>query len=199
MKMIGLTGSIGMGKSTTSKLFSEQGIPVFDSDACVHDLYAAGGAAVAPVGDAFPGVEVDGAIDRKKLSQALSVSKDGFETLEKIVHPLVFAAREEFVEAARAAGSDLVVFDIPLLFETGSDAGVDSIIVVSAPDDVRRERVLARAGMSADKLDAIIARQMPNEEKRKRADFVIDTSISIENARGQVIEVLRALRSAAKG
>lgn len=197
MKVIGLTGSIGMGKSTTSRLFSDLGVPVFDSDACVHALYAPGGAGVAPVSQAFPGVESEGAIDRKKLSAALSRSEDGFERLEKIVHPLVFKAREDFVSKAKAAGADLVVFDIPLLFETGSEAGMDYIIVVSAPDDIRRQRVLAREDMSPAKLEAIIGRQMPDADKRDRADFVIDTSISIDDARHQVIEILKTLRLAA--
>lgn len=195
MKTLGLTGSIGMGKSATAKLFAEAGVPVFDSDACVHELYAEGGAAVEPVGEAFPGVVIDGAINRERLSAQLRADPSGFERLEAIVHPLVSVARETFLSGAAEKGADLVLFDIPLLFETGGDAHVDAIIVVSAPDDVRRARVLERPGMTEEKLDAIIARQMPDAEKRARADHVIETSGGIEDARQQVTDLLNQLRT----
>lgn len=194
MKIIGLTGSIGMGKSATAKLFIEEGVPVFDSDACVHELYAPGGAAVAPIAEAFPGSVVDGAVDRARLSAALREDPSGFERLEKIVHPLVSQAREQFSQDAARSGSDLVVYDVPLLFETGGDQLVDAIVVVHAPDKIRRARVLERPGMDVDKLDAIIARQMPDTEKLARADYAIETSRGLEDAREQVRSVIRAIR-----
>jgi dephospho-CoA kinase len=195
MKTIGLTGSIGMGKSATAQIFREEDIPVFDSDACVHALYAKGGGAVEAVGEAFPGVVVDGVVDRRKLSEALSVSDDGYDRLEHIVHPLVTRARETFLSSEVCRGAEVVVFDIPLLFETGAADAVDYIIVVSAPDDVRRARVLQRPGMSTVKLDAIIARQAPESLKLGAADFIVETSHGIEAARGQVRDILRRLRS----
>jgi dephospho-CoA kinase len=194
MKRIGLTGSIGMGKSATADLFKEIGIPVFDSDACVHTLYARGGAAVAPVGAAFPDVVKAGAVDRGRLAAHLRDDPSGFERLEAIVHPLVADARQAFVDQARLKASDLVVFDIPLLFETGGDAEVDVVLVVSAPDNVRRERVLRREGMTEAKLDSIVARQMPDSDKRARADFIIETSGGIDDARRQVTDLVDELR-----
>ncbi len=193
MKIIGLTGSIGMGKSATASLFRESGIPVFDSDACVHALYAPGGAAVKPVGEAFPGSAVDGAIDRARLSQMLRDDPTGFERLEAIVHPLVSQAREVFLAEARAEDAALAVLDIPLLFETGGDALVDTIVVVHAPDAVRRARVLQRPGMTAEKLDAIIARQTADSIKLEKADFVVETSGGIDDARRQVDDIIQAL------
>jgi dephospho-CoA kinase len=197
MLRVGLTGSIGMGKSATAKLLREAGVPVFDSDATVHKLYAPGGAAVEPVGKAFPGVVVDGAIDRSRLSEALRANPDGFARLEKIVHPLVSAAREVFVAIQAEAGHDIVVFDVPLLFETGGDKHVDTIIVVHAPDDVRRARVLQRPGMTAAKLDAIIARQMDDSSKLARADHVIETSGGLADAGRQVDAIIKRLRARA--
>lgn len=194
MKTIGLTGSIGMGKSTTAKLLAEEGLPVFDADAEVAALYAAGGAAVEPVEAAFPGVVTNGAIDREALTRALHDDPTGFERLEKIVHPLVGQAREAFFETAREHGADFAVLDVPLLFETGLDKAVDLVMVVSAPGDVQRERVLARPGMTEAKLDAILARQTPDSDKRARADIVIDTSRGIEDARDQVRAALKRLR-----
>lgn len=194
MKIIGLTGSIGMGKSATAKLFIEQGVPVFDSDACVHELYARGGAAVAPIAEAFPGSVVDGAVDRTLLSAALGRDPSGFERLEKIVHPLVSQARDKFSQDAARAGSDMVVYDVPLLFETGGDKLADVIVVVHAPDEIRRSRVLERPGMDKAKLDAIIARQMPDTDKLARADYAIETSGGLEDAREQVRSVIRAIR-----
>lgn len=195
MKIVGLTGSIGMGKSATARLFAEAGIPVFDSDACVHALYAPGGAAVEPVDQAFPGVVVDGAVDRVRLSAALREDAGGFARLEAIVHPLVARARQDFLEAAEAAGAGLAVVDVPLLFETGGDRHVDVVVVVHAPDAVRRERVLQRPGMTPAKLDAIIARQMPDSLKLERADFTVETSGGLEDARQQVDRIIEALRS----
>jgi dephospho-CoA kinase len=196
MKIIGLTGSIGMGKSTTARLIADAGIPVFDSDACVHALYAKGGKAVAPVEAAFPGVTVDGAIDRQELSTRLAQDPDGFGRLEAIVHPLVLEAREAFLHDAEREGADLVVFDIPLLFETGSDEHVDHVLVVYAPDAERRARVLQRPGMTEARLDAIIARQLDDSTKLQRADYSIETSGGLDHARDQLRHILASIRSA---
>ena len=198
MMLIGLTGGIGMGKSATAKLFIEEGLPVFDSDAVVHRLYAPGGDAVEPIGEAFPGVIVDGGVDRGRLSEALEKAKDGFSRLEAIVHPMVGAAREDFLRRAEAGGAWAVVFDIPLLFETGAEKSLDAVVVCTAPDEVRRERVLQRPGMTNDKLKAIIARQTPDSEKRMRADFLIETSGGEDDARRQVRKVVSALRKRAE-
>lgn len=194
MIVIGLTGSIGMGKTTTAGLLAREGAAVFDADAVVADLYAAGGAAVDPVAKRFPGVMSDGAIDRAALTQALRNDPEGFEALEAIVHPLVGAARETFFADARAAGAEFAVLDVPLLFEVGLHDQVDVVMVVTAPEQVQRERVLARPGMSIEKLDAILARQLPDSEKRARADIVIDTSRGVEDARRQVRDALEELR-----
>lgn len=199
MKIVALTGSIGMGKSATARLFADAGIPVFDSDACVHELYAPGGAAVAPVEAAFPGVVRDGSIDRETLARRLREDETGFERLEAIVHPLVAASRNAFLEAADKAGQDMVLLDIPLLFETGGDTLADIVVVVSAPDDVRRERVLQRPGMTPEKLDSIIARQIPDSIKRSKADYVITTADGIEDARRQVDDVIRKIRAGDPG
>lgn len=198
MLRVGLTGSIGMGKSTTARLFADAGLPVFDADAVVHDLYACGGAAVAPVSARFPGVEKAGAIDRSALSAALKDNPGGFAALEAIVHPLVGAAREDFLRMAEASGAPFAILDIPLLFETGQEDAYDAIIVVSAPEDVQAERVLARPGMTRERFDAILARQMPDSEKRARADFIIDTSAGLEDARQQVASIIAALNRRAK-
>ncbi len=194
MITVGLTGSIGMGKSTTAAMFAAEGVPVYDADAEVHALYAKGGAAVEPVGAAFPGVVVDGAIDRTVLSQRVVGKPDEMKRLEAIVHPLVGQSRVGFFEKAVAAGADIVILDIPLLFETGGETRMDAVVVVSAPADVQRQRVLARPGMDEAKLDAILARQMADAEKRARAHFVIDTGQGLDHARAQVREVLRVLR-----
>ena len=186
MIIVGLTGSIGMGKSTTSAMFQAEGVPVYDADAAVHALYAKGGAAVAPVEAAFPGVVVDGAIDRAKLSAQVVGKPDALKRLEAVVHPLVGESRKVFFEAAAAVNAPLVILDIPLLFETGGERNVAAVIVVSAPEAVQRERVMARADMTAEKLDAILARQLPDAEKRARADIVIDTSKGLDSAREQV-------------
>ena len=186
MIIVGLTGSIGMGKSTTSAMFQAEGVPVYDADAAVHALYAKGGAAVAPVEAAFPGVVVDGAIDRAKLSAQVVGKPEALKRLEAVVHPLVGESRKVFFEAAAAVNAPLVILDIPLLFETGGERNVAAVIVVSAPEAVQRERVMARPDMTAEKLDAILARQLPDAEKRARADIVIDTSMGLDSAREQV-------------
>jgi dephospho-CoA kinase len=192
MIRLGLTGSIGMGKSTTAALFAEAGAPVYDADAAVHALYAAGGAAVEAVEAAFPGVtHADGHIDRAALSARVVGDPDALKRLEAVVHPLVGAHRAAFFETV--ADAPVVVLDVPLLFETGGEAFMDAVAVVSAPADVQRARVLARPGMTPQKLDAILARQLPDAEKRARADFVIETGAGIEPARAAVRAVLAAL------
>lgn len=195
MLILGLTGSIGMGKSTTAAMFEAEGVPVYDSDAAVHALYAAGGAAVAPVEAAFPGVVTDGAIDRAKLSAKVVGDPEALAKLEAIVHPLVGAHRIGFFEKAQAEGRDIVVLDVPLLFETGGQKSVDKVVVVSAPAEVQRARVLARPEMTPEKFEAILARQLPDAEKRARADFVIDTGQGVEHARKQVRDLLTLLRT----
>jgi dephospho-CoA kinase len=198
MLILGLTGSIGMGKSTTSAIFQAEGVPVYDSDAAVHALYAAGGAAVGPVEEAFPGVVVKGAIDRAQLSAAVVGHSEALTMLEAIVHPLVGAHRIGFFETATAEGHEIVVLDIPLLFETGGEKKVDKVVVVSAPADVQRTRVLARPEMTPEKFEAILARQTPDAEKRARADFVIDTSQGLDHARDQVRDLLTLLRTSGR-
>jgi len=197
MIVVGLTGSIGMGKSTTAAMFAAQGAPVYDADAEVHALYSKGGAAVEPLEAAFPGVVRDGAVDRTLLSQRVMGQPDELKRLEAIVHPLVGGTRAGFFEKAVAEGADVVILDIPLLFETGGEKRVDAVVVVSAPVDVQRQRVLARPGMDEAKLDAILARQMADVEKRARAHFVIDTGAGLESAREQVKAVLTKLRDPA--
>lgn len=194
MKVVGLTGSIGMGKSTVAKMFAEEGAPAFDSDAAVHALYEPGGAAVAPIEAAFPGVTKEGGIDRTALSARVVGDAEAIKRLEAIVHPLVRKAQAKFLQASLVGGADIVVLDIPLLFESASAALFDKIVVVSAPADVQRERVLARPGMTAEKFEALLARQVPDAEKRARADFVIDTGGALETTREQVRAVLDALR-----
>ena len=193
MLMIGLTGSIGMGKSTTAAMFRDHGIPVYDADAAVHDLYDVGGAAVAPVGEAFPGVVVAGAVDRERLRQAVLGDPEAIKRLNAIVHPLVGQDRVGFFARAQAAGADMVVLDIPLLFETGGEARMDAVVVVSAPAEMQRERVLARPGMTEEKFEALLARQMPDAEKRARADFVIPSGDGIAAAKASVRAFLRQL------
>ena len=198
MKVIGLTGSIGMGKSTTAAMFREAGVPVYDADAAVHDLYDEGGAAVGPVGEAFPGVVKDGRVDREALRQAVLGNPEALKRLNAIVHPLVGRDRIGFFQQAQTQGADMVVLDIPLLFETGGHANVDAVVVASAPADMQRERVLARPGMTADRLDAILAQQMADAEKRARAHFVVDTSRGLEPAREQVTEIIAVMRDPAR-
>ena len=197
MIILGLTGSIGMGKSTTAELFVAEGIAVCDSDAVVHRLYQ--GEAVPLIEDAFNGTTRDSAVDREKLGDVLRQNPANFARLEKIVHPLVRRKQEEFLEHQRNAGASLAVLDIPLLFETGAESRVDTIVVVSCPADIQRQRVLARPGMTEEKFQMILARQMPDEEKRRRADFIIDTSRGIADAHEQVKSVLAALSSGREG
>ena len=197
MRVIGLTGSIGMGKSTTAAMFREAGIPVYDADAAVHDLYDQGGAAVGPVGEAFPGVVKDGRIDREALRQRVLGHPDELKRLNAIVHPLVGRDRGGFFAKAEAQGADMVVLDIPLLYETGGDANMDAVVVVSAPPELQRERVLARPGMTPDRLDAILAQQLADAEKRARAHYVVDTSQGLEPARAQVLAIIADLRASA--
>lgn len=197
MIRVGLTGSIGMGKSTTADMFREAGVPVLDSDRIVHDLYR--GAAVAPIEAAFPGVTVEGAIDRGKLAARVLGNPEALEKLEGIVHPLVWAARDQFLKEQKEKGTRIVVYDVPLLFETGADRTVDAIVVVSAPEDVQKARVLARPGMTEEKFQAILAKQVPDAEKRARADFVVHTEKGLEAARGEVRAILDALRRNAGG
>jgi dephospho-CoA kinase len=191
MIVLGLTGSIGMGKSTTARMFAEAGVPVHDSDEAVHRLYS--GAAAPLVDAAFPGTAVDGIVDRARLSRHVVGNPDAIARLEKIVHPLVRADADAFVARHRAAGTPLIVLDIPLLFETNGTGRVDRIVVVSAPAEVQRERVLSRPGMTAEKFEAILAHQTPDAEKRRRADFVIDTSRGIDAAREQAHAIIREL------
>ncbi len=194
MILLGLTGSIGMGKSTTTAMFAEHGAMVWNADDAVHALYAPGGAAVGPVGEAFPGVVIDGAVDRARLAEALGRDETAFRRLETIVHPLVAAGRVAELEAARAAGVKLAVLDIPLLFETGGDRAVDAVVVVTADAETQRQRVLARPGMTVERFEAILARQIPDAEKRRRADFIVDTS-GLESARAQVTNIVDAVLS----
>jgi dephospho-CoA kinase len=194
MVVIGLTGSIGMGKSETAKLFAAHGWPCFDADAAVHELYARGGEAVAPVAERFPGVVIDGAVDRRLLSGHVLDDPAALADLERIVHPLVRRKQDAAVEEARAAGAEAVVLDIPLLFEKRRESEFDVVVVVSAPQETQRERVLARPGMTAEKFAAIIRSQMPDAEKRLRADFVVDTGRGREAAAEQVEQIVDAIR-----
>ncbi|MET0182951.1 MAG: dephospho-CoA kinase [Caulobacterales bacterium] len=197
MKIVGLTGSIGMGKSATSEMFRGFGVPVYDADAAVHGFYAKGGAAVPLVQERFPEAVVDGAVDRTILSKLVVREPKLFQELQNLVMPLVGKQRREFLEREREKGTPIVVDDIPLLYELGSEKNYDKIVVVSAPAEMQRERVLARPGMSVEKFEAILARQMPDAEKRKRADAVIDTSQGFEHARAQVKAFLDEISEAA--
>jgi dephospho-CoA kinase len=197
MIVIGLTGSIGMGKSTTAKMFSEEGIPVNDADAVVHDLYRTD--AVEPVAKAFPGTVRDGVIDRGELSRQLAAAPESFRELEAIVHPLVREREKQFLEHHRKQGHDLVLLDIPLLFEVKGEDRVDVIVVVTCDPQIQRARVLARPGMTGEKLDMILSRQIADAEKRRRADFIIDTGLGLEAARERVRQVIAAIRSGTMG
>ena len=190
MFIIGLTGSLGMGKSTTARFFAEEGVPVHDADAVVHRLYES--EAAAAIEAAFPGTTVAGKVDRARLGARVLDDAAALERLEAIVHPLVRDAERRLLAEAQARGDNVVVLDIPLLYETGADQRVDAVVVVSASPEMQRARVLERPGMSADKLEAILARQMPDAEKRRRADFVVDTSLGFAAARRQVRAILDA-------
>jgi dephospho-CoA kinase len=191
MFVLGLTGSLGMGKSTTAGFFAEAGVPVHDADAVVHGLYE--GEAVAAIEAAFPGTTAAGKVDRGKLASRVVDDPGALRALEAIVHPLVRAAEVRFLADAQARGAPIVLLDIPLLFETAAEPRVDAIVVVTAPPDTQRQRVLERPGMTPAKLDALLARQMADDEKRRRADFVVDTSRGFDAARAQVREILRAV------
>jgi dephospho-CoA kinase len=198
MIILGLTGSIGMGKSTTAAMFREAGVPVYDADAAVHAAYARGGACVEPLGAAFPGVIKDGAVDREALRQAVLGDPAAMQRLNGVVHPIVGGLRNHFFEDAAASGADMVVLDIPLLYETGAEARMDAVAVATAPYELQRERVLQRQGMTPERLDAILAHQMPDAEKRARADFLIDTSHGLEPVRRQVAEIIDIMRDPAR-
>jgi dephospho-CoA kinase len=196
MIKLALTGSIGMGKSATAAMFAARGVPVYDADAAVHAVYAPGGEAVGPLEAEFPGVTgADGGIDRPKLRKRVIDNPDAMKRLEAIVHPIVGGRQLAFLEKARADGHAIVVLDIPLLFETGGDKRADAILVVSAPADVQKARVMARGQMTEAEFAAILARQVPDSVKRARADFVIDTAQGFAHAEQRVDEILAELRA----
>jgi len=193
MIVLGLTGSIGMGKSTVGGFFAEAGVPVYDADAAVHRLYA--GAAAPAIEAAFPGTVVDGRVDRDRLTNHVIGDPAALRRLEAIVHPLVRREEERFIAEAEAAGAKVAVVDIPLLFETGGEARTDAVVVVSAPAEVQRARVLARPGVNAERLASLLAKQMPDAEKRARADFVVDTAQDFDSTRAQIRAILAAAES----
>jgi len=188
MRILGLTGSIGMGKSTTAKLFIEAGVPVYDADAAVHKIYE--GEAAPAIEAAFPGTTVDGKVDRAKLSAKVVHDQAAIKQLEQIVHPMLGASRKKFLDEAERSGAPVVVMDIPLLFETGGEKRVDAVVVVSTDPATQRERILARGTMTSEALDGILARQLPDAEKRKRADFVVDTSHGLDPVRTAIRDIL---------
>ena len=197
MKIIGLTGGIGMGKSTASAIFRRHGVPIFDADQAVHELQAVGGRAVRPIEAAFPGTTRGGAVDREALRRAVLGNPAALKQLERIVHPLVRDAEKRFLAVARRAGKSLVVLDIPLLLETGGEKRVDKVVVVSAPAAVQAARVMRRPGMTRERLAAIRARQMPDGEKRRRADVVIHSGLSRHFAVAVIKRLMHRLRGAA--
>jgi len=188
MFVLGLTGSIGMGKSTTAKLFAELGVPVYDADAIVHQLYD--GEAVAAIEAAFPGTTADGKVNRTKLSARVVHDPAAIQRLEEVVHPMLGSSRQKFFADAEASGTPVVVVDVPLLFETGGEKRVDAVVVVTTSPELQRQRVLARGMMDDEKFNAILSRQMPDGEKRKRADFVVDTSHGLQPVRAQIKDIL---------
>src|SRR5437016_5736004 len=188
MLLLGLTGSIGMGKSTTAKLFAEAGVPVYDADAAVHELYE--GEAAPAIEAAFPGTTADGKVDRTRLSARVVHDPAAMRQLEQIVHPMLSASRQKFFDDAETAGAPVVVVDVPLLFETGGEKRVDAVVVVTTSPEIQRERILARDNMTIEKLDAILSRQLPDAEKRKRADFVVDTSHGLDLVRARIRDIL---------
>jgi len=195
MLLIGLTGSIGMGKSQTAKLFAKEGIPFYDADATVHALYDKGGAAVAPIGEAFPDAVQGGRVDRATLSGLVLGDSAALLKLEGIVHPLARQAQQRFLQARAAEGCPAVVLDIPLLLEKNGEGLVDLVVVTSAPPELQKQRVLNREGMTAEKFAAITSKQLPDSEKRKRADFVVDTSVSVDDAHRQIRDIIKELES----
>ncbi|HLJ01117.1 MAG TPA: dephospho-CoA kinase [Bradyrhizobium sp.] len=188
MIVLGLTGSIGMGKSTTAKLFAEAGVPVYDADAAVHKLYE--GEAVSVIEAAFPGTTAGGKVDRNKLSVHVVHDPDAIKRLEQIVHPMLRASRQKFLRDAEQSGALVAVIDVPLLFETGGERNVDAVIVVTTSPELQRERILARPNMTEQKFEGILARQMPDAEKRKRAHFLVDTSHGLDPVRAQIRDIL---------
>ena len=188
MIVLGLTGSIGMGKSTTAQLFAEAGVPVYDADAAVHRLYE--GEAVPAIEAAFPGTTTDGKVDRNRLSARVVHDSAAMKRLEEIVHPMLGASRHKFLQDAEQSGAPVAVIDIPLLFETGGEKRVNAVVVVTATPELQRERILARPNMTEEKLAAILARQMPDAEKRKRAHFVVDTSHGLDPVRARIRDIL---------
>ena len=188
MLILGLTGSIGMGKSTTAKLFAEAGVPVYDADAAVHKVYES--EAAPAIEAAFPGTTADGRVDRAKLSAKVVHDPAAIRQLEQIVHPMLGASRQKFLDDAERSGAPVVVMDIPLLFETGGEKRVDAVVVVTTAPENQRERILARGTMTSEALDAILARQLPDQEKRKRADFVVDTSHGLDPVRAAIRDIL---------
>ena len=188
MRIVGLTGSIGMGKSTTAKLFAEAGVPVYDADAAVHKIYE--GEAAPAIEAAFPGTTAEGRVDRAKLSAKVVHDTAAIKQLEQIVHPMLGASRKKFLDDAERAGAPVVVMDIPLLFETGGEKRVDAVVVVTTSPESQRERILARGTMTSEALDAILARQLPDAEKRERADFVVDTSHGLDPVRTRLRDIL---------
>jgi dephospho-CoA kinase len=190
MRVLGLTGSIGMGKSTTAKLFAEAGVPVYDADATVHMVYE--GEAAPAIEAAFPGTTVDGKVDRNRLSARLVQDPVAIRRLEQIVHPMLRAYHQKFLEDAEQSGAAVAVVDVPLLFETGGEKRVDAVVVVTTDPDIQRRRVLARDNMTSEILDAILARQLPDPEKRRRADFLVDTSHGLDPVRDRIQEILAA-------
>ncbi len=188
MRVLGLTGSIGMGKSTTAKLFAEAGVPVYDADATVHKIYQ--GEAAPAIEAAFPGTTVDGKVDRARLSAKVVHDPAAIRQLEQIVHPMLKAYHQKFLDDAERSGAPVAVVDVPLLFETGGEKRVDAVVVVTTSAENQRTRILARGTMTTDALDALLARQMPDEEKRKRADFVVDTSHGLDPVRARIRDIL---------
>ncbi len=188
MLILGLTGSIGMGKSTTAKLFAEAGVPVYDADATVHILYE--GEAAPAIEAAFPGTTANGKVDRNRLSARVIHDPAAIKQLEQIVHPMLGASRQKFLDDAERSGAPVVVVDVPLLFETGGEKRVDVVVVVTTTPEIQRQRILARDNMTGEKLDAILARQLPDAEKRRRADFVVDTSHGLDPVRARIRDIL---------
>ena len=188
MIILGLTGSIGMGKSTTAKLFAEAGVPVYDADAAVHMLYE--GEAAPAIEAAFPGTTVDGKVDRNRLSARVVHDPAAMRRLEEIVHPMLGASRQKFLADAERSGAAVAVVDVPLLFETGGEKRVDAVVVVTTTAEIQRQRILSRPSMTSEKLDAILARQLPDAEKRGRANFVVDTSHGLDPVRARIRDIL---------